>query len=223
MAAYVRLMIERAPGRAVLQFNRIDFSLAWFRRTFPDAAIVHFYRHPRDQWCSTFPDPTDTRHTASPRDFADHDHYYLHALGRRSSAVVSVSGRARNLTSLPDFYYIWKLSYWFGVSYAHYSLSFEQLAGESGHGARAAVSRRRAHRHRHVACAALVRRRPPGGCATRTTAGFARTRIAASGCCRSFSEERPGLEPIATPVPRRHRDPWLSTSGHGPVALDRVV
>ena len=32
MKSYVELMIDRAPGRPVLQFNRIDFRLPWFRR-----------------------------------------------------------------------------------------------------------------------------------------------------------------------------------------------
>ncbi len=33
-------------GRPVLQFNRIDFRLAWFAGSFP-AKIVHIYRHPQ--------------------------------------------------------------------------------------------------------------------------------------------------------------------------------
>src|SRR5262249_20225535 len=53
MKSYVEMLIDRAPGRPVLQFNRIDFRLPWFRQYFPRAKIVHLYRHPRDQWCSS--------------------------------------------------------------------------------------------------------------------------------------------------------------------------
>src|SRR5262249_14305528 len=52
LLAFVRLLCERAAGRPVLQFNRVDFRLAWLRHHFPAARIVHLYRHPRDQWCS---------------------------------------------------------------------------------------------------------------------------------------------------------------------------
>jgi hypothetical protein len=41
----------------VLQFNRIDFRLPWFRHHFPAATILHLARHPRDQWCSCLLDP----------------------------------------------------------------------------------------------------------------------------------------------------------------------
>jgi hypothetical protein len=130
MAGYVRLMIERAPGRAVLQFNRIDFRLAWFRRTFPDATIVHLYRHPRDQWCSTFPDLHEYPATAPAQDFAAHDHYYLgHWAADLAPWFPFLTASA---TSHPYqvFYYIWRLSYWFGVTYAHHSLSFERLVAD---------------------------------------------------------------------------------------------
>ena len=49
MLEYVTRLIEAALGRAVLQFNRIDFRLAWFRHMFPAVHFVHLYRHPLDQ------------------------------------------------------------------------------------------------------------------------------------------------------------------------------
>jgi len=54
MLEYVTRLIEAALGRAVLQFNRIDFRLACFRHMFPAAHFVHLYRHPLDQSCSSF-------------------------------------------------------------------------------------------------------------------------------------------------------------------------
>jgi hypothetical protein len=55
---YIRTLIDAAPHQAVLQFNRVDFRLPWLRRTFPEARVVHLYRHPRDQWCSSLVDVT---------------------------------------------------------------------------------------------------------------------------------------------------------------------
>ncbi|MEP7306661.1 MAG: sulfotransferase [Acidobacteriota bacterium] len=128
MVAYVRTMIERAQGRAVLQFNRIDFRLAWFKRTFPNATVVHLFRHPRDQWCSTFPDLREYPYTASPGDFLAHDHYYLREWATDLEHWFPFLAERETSHPYQTFYYIWKLSYWFGVTHAHHSLSFEQLA-----------------------------------------------------------------------------------------------
>src|SRR5207249_2845626 len=39
MERFVSLLVDRVKGRAVLQFNHIDFRLQWFRRTFPEAHL----------------------------------------------------------------------------------------------------------------------------------------------------------------------------------------
>jgi hypothetical protein len=136
MAAYVRLLIERAPGRAVLQFNRIDFRLPWFRRTFPEAQFVHLYRHPRDQWCSSLAGFEACPPTATLAGFQENDGFYL--------ATWALDLRERfPFLDVPEtshpyrlFYYLWKLSYVYGVAYADYSVEFERLvsnpAGELG-------------------------------------------------------------------------------------------
>jgi len=49
---YINLLIENAPGRPVLQFNRVDFRLQWLRSRYPNAKIMHLFRNPRDQWMS---------------------------------------------------------------------------------------------------------------------------------------------------------------------------
>ena len=78
MRQFIEILVERANGRPVLQFNHVDFRLPWFRSTFPHAHIVHLYRHPRDQWCSSLLGsafPTD----GDIASFAACDHFYLRA------------------------------------------------------------------------------------------------------------------------------------------------
>jgi hypothetical protein len=127
---YVEILIERAPGRPVLQFNRIDFRLPWFRRNFPNAKIVHLYRHPRDQWCSALMDiqcfPPDGR----VEQFADHDKFYLLTWAKDLKHHFPFLDPAAVEHPYQLFYYIWKLSYLFGRHYAHYSLAFEHLVGD---------------------------------------------------------------------------------------------
>lgn len=50
---YIRFLLNSCGHlRPVLQFNRVDFRLPWLRKMFPDAAIIHLFRNPRDQWYS---------------------------------------------------------------------------------------------------------------------------------------------------------------------------
>ncbi len=124
---FERLIDHAAPNRAVLQCNRIDFRLPWVRRQFPGAAIVHLYRHPRDQWCSSLLDPSAVPRDVKMSDFEPHDHFYLRrwALDLRRHFPF-LSERAETCP-YRVFYFIWKLSYLFGVAYADHSLSFEDL------------------------------------------------------------------------------------------------
>lgn len=50
---YIRIMIDAAQARPVLQFNRVDFRLPFLRSSFPDARIIHLRRNHRDTWRST--------------------------------------------------------------------------------------------------------------------------------------------------------------------------
>ena len=101
MKRFVEVLIDRAPGRPVLQFNRIDFRLAWFRRHFPRAKIVHLYRHPRDQWLSSLVRPADCPRDATLKDFAARDHYYL-CNWARPAAPLPLPRRGPGRTPLPD-------------------------------------------------------------------------------------------------------------------------
>jgi hypothetical protein len=128
MRRYIERLIEHArPRRPVLQFNRVDFRLPWLRRQFPGAAIVHLYRHPRDQWCSSLVRPEEVPRDVTLASFEPFDHYYLarwaRDLGRHFPFLTDLGETSAYRT----FYVIWKLSYLYGSTSANYALSFEAL------------------------------------------------------------------------------------------------
>jgi hypothetical protein len=127
MKRYVEILIEKAAGRPVLQFNRIDMRLPWFRHHFPAAKIIHIYRHPRDQWCSFLLDlhcfPQDRR----MEDFAPHDKFYLRSWARDLHYHFPFLAEQRIDHPYQMFYFLWKLSYLWGVNFSHYSIAFEKL------------------------------------------------------------------------------------------------
>ena len=128
MKAYIQGLIDAAaPDRAVLQFNRVDFRLPWLRRTFPHARVLHLYRHPRDQWCSSLVNPRSFPKDAQAKDFAPCDHFYLLAWARDLRYVFPFLDESRVAHPYQLFYYIWKLSWLFGRRYADCSVEFERL------------------------------------------------------------------------------------------------
>jgi hypothetical protein len=127
MKRYVELMIEHSRGRPVLQFNRIDFRLPWFRHHFPKAKIIHLYRHPRDQWLSTLVDPKAFPKEKSMTDFVRHDHFYLREWARDLKYRFPFLDESGISSPYQLFYYVWKLSFLYGRRDADHSLSFEDL------------------------------------------------------------------------------------------------
>jgi hypothetical protein len=125
--SYVRGLIEAAPQRAVLQFNRVDFRLAWLRQNFPGARLIHLYRHPRDQWCSSLVDPGSFPRDGSVQSFDPHDHFYLLAWARDLSYTFPFLDPRGAKHPYDLFYLIWKLSYLLGRRHADASFSFESL------------------------------------------------------------------------------------------------
>jgi hypothetical protein len=126
MRRFIEILIERARGRAVLQFNHVDFRLPWLRRTFPAATVVHLYRHPRDQWCSSL------FGSAFPLDgdvpsFEECDHFYLRSWARDLAYRFPFLDERGGGHPYQLFYYVWRLSYLFGVRHADYSLAYEAL------------------------------------------------------------------------------------------------
>ena len=125
---YVDTLIERAPGRPALQFNRIDFRLPWFRRHYPNARFVHIYRHPRDQWCSTLMEdvgrvPPD----ATMAEFRPFDKFYLCTWAEDLKYHFPFLEERRIEHGYRLYYFIWKLSYLFGRKYCDRSVQFERL------------------------------------------------------------------------------------------------
>ena len=127
MKRYVELLIEKAAGRPVLQFNRIDLRLQWFRQNFPNAKIIHLYRHPRDQWCSSLLDPQCCPKDGSMERFVLHDGFYLRSWARDLRSHFPFLAEEKISHPYQMFYLIWKISYLWGVNFSHYSIAFEDL------------------------------------------------------------------------------------------------
>jgi hypothetical protein len=127
LKAYIETLISASRGQPVLQFNRVDFRLPWLRRVFPQARVIHLFRHPRDQWCSSLVDLRGFPREAGIREFAAHDHFYLLAWATDLRYQFPFLDPERGEHPYRLFYWIWKLSYLFGRSYADASFCFEEL------------------------------------------------------------------------------------------------
>ena len=127
---YIEILVERAPGRPVLQFNRVDFRLPWLKQEFPEAKIVHLYRHPRDQWCSVLMDPRCFPKDAPIGEFGPHDKFYVLMWARDLKYHFPFLDERTVAHPYQLFYYLWKLSYLFGMRYADYTVQFETLIAE---------------------------------------------------------------------------------------------
>ncbi len=126
MKRYIEILIERAAGRPVLQCNRIDFRLPWFRHHFPNARLVHLYRHPRDQWMSSLVEPHKVPRELTMRDFVAYDGFYLGPWAQDLKYYFPFLGDS-DQHPYRVFYLLWKMSYLFGRGCAHTSLAFEDL------------------------------------------------------------------------------------------------
>jgi hypothetical protein len=131
MKRFVEVLIERAPGRPVLQFNRVDFRLPWLRSNFPGATLVHIYRHPRDQWWSSLlEDQGRVPRDVSIADFARHDRFYLYLWARDLKYHFPFLDERTACHPYQLFYYLWKLSFLYGRGLSDVSLAMEDLVNE---------------------------------------------------------------------------------------------
>ncbi len=127
MERYIEILVEAAIGRPVLQFNRVDFRLPWLRARFPRAKILHIFRHPRDQWCSSLVDMSRFSKEMKLGDFGPFDGFYLLTWGRDLRRYFPFLTMDIESHPYELFYQIWKLSYLFGKRYSDLSVSFEQI------------------------------------------------------------------------------------------------
>lgn len=124
---YIAELIRRAPGRPVLQFNRVDFRLGWLRAHFPQARLLHLYRNPREQWLSVMGvgdhvPPMDPR-----RPFDQYRLFYTLQWADDLQRIYPflASGQVTHPYAL--HYYLWRLSYSHGVAYSDLSVAYEDL------------------------------------------------------------------------------------------------
>lgn len=125
MKCYIDHLVNAADGRPVLQFNRIDFRLAWLKHHYPNAKIVHLYREPRDQWLSFL---TDKLKMSSDRVANTYvDAFYLDTWCHNLKSIFPFLSPKESQHPYQRFYYLWKLSYLFGQRDSDISIGFEAL------------------------------------------------------------------------------------------------
>ncbi|MDY6919955.1 MAG: sulfotransferase [Pseudomonadota bacterium] len=127
MKRYIEILIERAPSRPVLQFNRVDFRLGWLSRQFPNSKIIHIYRNPRDQWCSVVGKPDDFPYTESSH---FKDRFYLEMWCKDLRWVFPFLDKKVATHPYQQFYLLWRLSFIMGKQYSDLSINLETLCND---------------------------------------------------------------------------------------------
>jgi len=125
MKSYICEMIEKANGRPIMQFNRIDFRLSWLKQNFPNAKFIHLYRHPRDQWYSFLTDKKLM--TKKNIETTYIDGFYLNTWSDDLAKHFPFLDQRTTPHPYQRFYYLWKLSYIYGKKECDHNLSLEQL------------------------------------------------------------------------------------------------
>ena len=122
---YLLSLISASPSRPVLQFNRIDFRLPWIKSNFPGVPILHIIRDPRDQWISVM------RDSYIPPDFVIEtpDNLSLFYTIPWAQDLKKVFPFLEPIGQHPYkiHYFLWRLSYIFGVTYSDYTIKYEDL------------------------------------------------------------------------------------------------
>ena len=127
MKRYIEILVEKAHGRPILQFNRIDFRLPWIRHHFPHARIVHLFRHPRDEWYSCLFHDRCKNRDCSLQEFLECEGFYLKTWSQDLQYHFPFLALEFIQHPYHLFYLIWRLSYLYGMQYAHYSVAYETL------------------------------------------------------------------------------------------------
>jgi hypothetical protein len=127
LQVYIKTLVESNTSghTTVLQFNRIDFRLAWIKKNFPQARLLHLARNPRDQWYSTLaPFKVDIDHDI------DFDAYDLATWGRDLYQQFPFLAAPQIRHAYQRFYYLWKLSYLAGQRLSELSINYDEVISE---------------------------------------------------------------------------------------------
>jgi hypothetical protein len=132
LARYIQALIDAAPERAVLQFNRVDLRLPWLRAHFPEAYLLHLYRDPREQWISIVRKagreiPLD--YTNWTEDFGK-DLFYTYEWCRDLQGIFPFLDPTQKEHPYYFHYALWRLSYLFGRQFADASIAYETLVND---------------------------------------------------------------------------------------------
>ena len=128
MKSYICELINKANGRPVLQFNRIDFRLPWLKQNFPNAKFIHLHRHPRDQWYSFLTDKELMTKDNIENTYVDG--FYLNTWCDDLAKHFPFIDQRTTKHPYQRFYYLWKLSYLYGKKESDQSISLKQLMQE---------------------------------------------------------------------------------------------
>lgn len=123
---YLQLLMDKSDQRAVLQFNRMDFRLAWLRQCFPTVPILHLYRNPRDQWLSTFqrtspPPPSMKPHIVKESEF------YADSWAADLSKTLPIFRDRQEFHCYELSFLLWRLSQVYAGNTATQSIAYEDL------------------------------------------------------------------------------------------------
>jgi len=125
MKLFIEKIISHAQGSPVLQFNRIDFRLPWIKKNFPNAKILHLYRHPRDQWFSFLTDKNLMNKDDVEQSYEDS--FYLDVWCKDLTKYFPFLAASETPHPYARFYLLWKLSYLYGKVYSNHSICYEDL------------------------------------------------------------------------------------------------
>ncbi len=122
-----------------LQFNRVDFRLPWLKSRFPQARILHLYRHPRENFLSAI-DPRAVPPEATLAAFPAQDRFLLCEWADDLALFFPALQVERDAHPYLLFYLIWRLSYAAGLAHADLSIAYEDLCSDPVPALRAALA-----------------------------------------------------------------------------------
>jgi hypothetical protein len=130
MPRYLGELIRCAPGRPLLQCNRLDCRLACIRRQFPQAGILVLYRNPAEQWLSVQRSSSGAPPSHRLKPDEPEDYFYTLAWARDLRRVFPFLDPAEHDHAYAVHYLLWRLSYLFAGRYADMMLAYEDLIAD---------------------------------------------------------------------------------------------